>query len=74
MIKPRIDSYCTEKGEIIAKCPHCNAEGKKQVFESDTALYINSIQLKKIHNKFFALCTQCKNTFELNYENISCDN
>ena len=65
MIKPKIDSYCTEKGEIIAKCPHCNAEGKKQVFESDTALYINSIQLKKIHNKIFAVCTNCKNTFEV---------
>ena len=38
VIKPKIDSYCSEKGEIIAKCPHCNTEGKMQVFGSDTSL------------------------------------
>ena len=65
LIKPKIQSYCTEEGETTATCPYCKSEGKKQIFGSDTSLCINSIQLKKIHNKFFAVCTNCKNTFEV---------
>lgn len=65
MLKPKIDSYCSEKGLLVTTCPLCGKIGQKQVYESDTALYLNSIQLKKIHNKKFALCTHCKGTFEV---------
>ncbi len=65
MIKPKIDSYCTEKDYIVVQCPLCSHIGIKQVFESDTSLYLNYIKIKKIHNKKFALCTNCKGTFEV---------
>ncbi len=65
MIKPKIDSYCTEKDCAVLECPFCHNISQKQIFESDTSLYLNYIKVKKIHNKKFALCTNCKGTFEV---------
>ena len=65
LIKPTVDSYCEEEGKIKAVCPFCKQESEINLFKSDTSLYINSIRLKEIHNKKFALCTGCKKAFEV---------
>jgi hypothetical protein len=59
------DSHVSDKGRMPAKCPHCGKIGDFPVFEDSTGLYINIIQLKKIHNSFFAVCPECKQTFYL---------
>ncbi len=65
MIKPECLSYCEEKGKIDIVCPKCGSVGAKATFNNDTSLYIYSIRLKQIHNHHFAVCTNCKNVFEV---------
>lgn len=64
MIRVHNESKIDDKGTTNAACPLCGSTLPKKVFGSDTSLYLNSIQVKKIHNKFFAVCSECKQTFE----------
>ena len=65
MIKIHNKSSIDDKGTVNAACPLCGGTLPKKVFGGETALYLNSIQVKTIHNKYFAVCSECKQSYEL---------
>ena len=65
MIKLNTSSDCSYEGEAMLVCPKCGKRGTAHIFSTETGLCLNSIQIKQIHNSFFAVCAECRSTFEV---------
>lgn len=68
MKKIAIQGKIKDKDRLQVLCPICGRQTEAALFETKTSLCIYSIPVKKIHNRFVAVCTNCKRTFEVEPE------
>lgn len=63
--KISVEGNIQDKERIFTLCPYCGYESEAVLFETETELCLYYIPIKKINNRFTAVCLKCKHSFDV---------
>ena len=69
--KISVEGNIQDKERIFTLCPYCGYESEAVLFETETELCLYYIPIKKINNRFTAVCLKCKHSFDVEISSLA---